>query len=165
MIPSTPSSRTAFIVASLDGPAYVAESPGVRRRSADAAPGARPAFPRWRILLWVHAGAFLLFSALFAVLFALSPPGGGRGVNFGALFAEGPVFLLALPWSILGKAAFDTFGPDHAYANNPPLIALNLAAYLGGAPLNLGLHAIVYTVISRRRLRHFAASGRAAPSR
>ena len=107
-------------------------------------------------LLRAHAIIVVVPLVIFAVLWALDPPGSGEGANIGAGIAGLPLIALGLPWSAIGMAAFDASGPTRSFAHDGLLIAIYLASGLAGAPLNVILHALLY-----RRLRH--RHGRAAP--
>ena len=107
-------------------------------------------------LLRAHAAVVLVPMVIFGVLWALDPPGSGAGANIGAGIAGLPLIALGFPWSNLGSAAFDTFGPTRAFAHDGPLVAIYLASFLAGAPINVVLHALAFRWLRHRR-------GRAAP--
>jgi hypothetical protein len=104
----------------------------------------------WTCLLRAHATLVAALLLLFGVLFALDPPGGGGGANIGLGLAGLPLIGLGLPWSWLATAAFDAWGPQRAFAHDPLLVALDMLCAVGGAPLNVALHALVQRWWRRR---------------
>ncbi|GLZ45498.1 hypothetical protein Acsp06_16830 [Actinomycetospora sp. NBRC 106375] len=98
----------------------------------------------WLSLVRAHAAVVAVLVAVWAVLFALGPPGSGGGVNFGAAFASMPIEAVGQPWSLLGRAAFDRWGPTRSFAHDPVAVTFYELSFLGGAPLNLGLHALLF---------------------
>jgi len=88
-------------------------------------------------LLIAHAGVVLVLLVVFGVL---SAGGSGGGANIGAGLVGLPLIALGFPWSWLGMAAFDAFGPDRSFAHDPGLVLLFLGSRVAGAPLTVLLH-------------------------